>query len=306
MARQVISLAPSDYVAGGLLQDIDVEITDIRFVVWNYGGAVADPVLAVRMDLEYGEGENKKTEEQYWSCGSLRDFIPSEDGFSVEQAEGSTKTCLNNNSNWAHCIQRFVALRFPEEKLRPGRLDVMIGTRWHLVRIPAPDREGFTPTPTNKERKFAPTIAVPDHISRLPWEKKDLARGKRPAASATPIRPAGESQAATPANSIPAAPAQTAAPASAPLTSAPPPSPVAVDTPDASITSLALSAVTTAFTNVGNPPQLDNYPGMRRDLFLAMQGAPNDVRTRALALVFDPKWLADNNFILEGATLIRI
>jgi hypothetical protein len=181
------SLLPEEWVSGGLLNDVDVDITDMSFVDdWTYNGQVETPPLALRVTMTDEAGAETI---QYLSAGDLTRFVPSEDGKRAVPAEGSTATALNNNTNCAAFLASIMEQGFPK-KLVSDRVDVFEGCNVHVNRVPQKKRAGLATD--GKERE----VLIVTKINSLPGEKATTAAAaSRPkgvkAATASPKKAAG-------------------------------------------------------------------------------------------------------------------
>ena len=89
-----VSLRPSSYTSGGLIDDCDVTFKELRFALWDYDGKADADVPALRVTMETEDGESTI---QYFSAGRTDHFMPTEDGLG---AVGS-HTCLLYTSDAA-------------------------------------------------------------------------------------------------------------------------------------------------------------------------------------------------------------
>ena len=79
-----ISLSPDDATQGGLIDDIDVEITDAATCEWDYNGQQeAGPALAIEFT-----DPNGATHAQYYSAGKAIDWSPTENGEGFQAVSG--------------------------------------------------------------------------------------------------------------------------------------------------------------------------------------------------------------------------
>jgi hypothetical protein len=164
------SLRPSDFTTGGLIDDVDIEVKEARFVMWDYAGQVRDPVPALAVTMETGGEGTPITESytQYYSAGDARNLMPSADGKALEVVGGSGG--LKSSSNAGQFLVSLVNAGFPEDRLLDGDISVMDGLEAHVHRIPQPERKGLVKTPKQGDREA--TILVVSKIHRLPWDKK--------------------------------------------------------------------------------------------------------------------------------------
>ena len=161
-----ISLKPSEAVeGGGLLDDVNVELTKPRFEMWDYQGKIANPVPALVIDLvPQGDDEDAEPVMQAWSMGSAKDFVPSKDGKKLNPI--GSRTAPNSSSNGMLFISSLVNSGFPEDTIEDD-IDFMEGTVAHVQRQPAPKRPGLV----RKEGDREPTYLAVTEIISLPGEK---------------------------------------------------------------------------------------------------------------------------------------
>lgn len=191
-----ISLATKDFVQGGLLNDVDVEVLESQFVIYNYEGKAnlsADPPLALKLHLKVVDDETEHTE--YITCGSSRDFVPNEDDNGDTIEKNGTATNLRKGSNLFLFNQSLEEAGFPQAKLAEGKASNYKGMKFHLERRAAPKRTGLKDQGDDaKEKTF---IACSNLISTV-WDKKGKATAAPKAAAAAP-------KASAPAKPAPAA-----------------------------------------------------------------------------------------------------
>ena len=169
---KVMSMDPEDFIRGGLLNDVDVEVTAAEFCTWNYGRSDIEPVLALKMELkDMGSGD---VVDQYWSAGAANQFVIIDENGDGGAAEGpqfgsATKEGVNDSANVSLL---FVSLKnngFPREKLVQFTCTDIVGLQGHVVRDQAPKRQGLKDQPTEGDREK--TVLVCSKIIKLPWEK---------------------------------------------------------------------------------------------------------------------------------------
>lgn len=179
---------------GGLLDDVDAVIKEMRVVNWDYNGKVPVPVPALKATLEIDGVDGGH--EQYWSMGKGTDWQPSEDGFSVVAVGKATG--ITRSSNAGILIESMVNAGFPENKVTDD-VRCFEGLKAHWTRVSAPKRAGSAPkAPRADGRVFEDTILTVGSILSLPGEKKK--------ATAPPKAAAGSSAPKTTAAPAPAAP----------------------------------------------------------------------------------------------------
>jgi len=168
-----LSLRPSTFSQGGLIDDIDAEIVRARFVIYDYDGKADRPALCVLLQLKDSEGQEHA---QYYSAGDPAYFVPSEDPKN-EELNGITlvqvgdKTSLNGGTNAALMLNSLVQAGFPEDKLDAGDLRAIEGLNAHFNRVPQPKRSGLPKKP-GQEGKGDPMVLLITEINSLPGEQK--------------------------------------------------------------------------------------------------------------------------------------
>jgi hypothetical protein len=179
-----VSLNPDTFSKGGLIQDVDVEIIGGRYTLEPPPGYTQRDRVFAELNLKVLDDGSEV--DQYWSVGANTDFTPSADGLGLTPT-GSRET-LNDNSNFSIFIQNLVNVQFPKQSLT-DKLDCLFGTQVHVVRIPAPEREGLA---KDKDAKKS-YILVPNKLIKLPGEKRKAAAGAKKSAGAAPASaPAAE------------------------------------------------------------------------------------------------------------------
>lgn len=134
--EQYVGSSPEDFVAGGFLDDTDVDIVKSRFVMFDYNGKLPEPIPALAVTYKTDEG-NEHT--QNYKAGNAKDFIPSKDG------SGLLPTGRNQfikNTNFHIYVIALRSAGFDNEEANKGNWSVLEGLRVHVVQQAAPKREG--------------------------------------------------------------------------------------------------------------------------------------------------------------------
>ena len=202
-----MSMNPDTFTSGGLINDVDGNITDAGTVQWDMNGQVdpTTPFLAVEITDDNGTAHT-----QYYSAGKPEDLQPEEshEGF----ISPSGKSGINNSTNLGMFLASLVENGFPKEMLDDGNLKVIIGTRAHFLQK-AVERTGLIRTGKNAQRPS--TVLLVSKIHSLPGADtvapaKSPAKpgvGAKPTASTVSGKPNGKAvghAAATAAASVPA------------------------------------------------------------------------------------------------------
>ena len=181
-----VSLKPSTFSKGGLIQDVDVEIIGGRYTLEPPEGYTQRDRVFAELDLKVMDDGSEVV--QYWSAGKNTDFTPSADGLTA--VPSGSRQAFNDNSNFSIFMQNLCMVQFPKALLT-DKLDCLFGTQVHVVRIPAPEREGLAVKGEDKKQSY---ILVPNKLIKLPGEKSKARAGAKgkPTASAAPAAAATE------------------------------------------------------------------------------------------------------------------
>ena len=183
----LVSLNPDTFNIGGLIDDIDVEITDALAVEWDYNGqAPLSPALAV----EYTD-VNGAAHIQYYGAGKLEDWRAHESGEGFVPVSG--KTGFNNSSNVAMLLDSLVKAGFPKDQLT-GNVKVLIGTKCHVLQQ-VTERKGLIRSGPNANKQTS--VLLVTKIHQLPMSgggagvgagaTVHAAQGKANGAATTPV-----------------------------------------------------------------------------------------------------------------------
>lgn len=156
-----VSLKPSDQQQGGILDDMDVVLKSLGFCLYDYGGTIDKPTLALLVIMVDPDGTEH---EQYFSAGDPNRFQPSADGKYVVAVAGAKG--LSTSSNAAIFLKSIVDQGFPEDRIT-HTVEPFEGMEAHVVRIPQPKRSGLVQAEGARDK----TVLVVSKINRLPWEK---------------------------------------------------------------------------------------------------------------------------------------
>lgn len=163
MTEQHASLKPSTFTQGGLIDDVDVDFTEARFVEWDYGGTIDVMALAFCLKMADDEG----TEHiQYYSAGDIKNWEPSEDGHCLVRV--GSATTINDSSNFSQLVASLVNSGFPEDKIDDDAT-IFEGMRCHVRRVAQPKRTGLINKQDGERER---TVLLVTEIHKLPWEKK--------------------------------------------------------------------------------------------------------------------------------------
>lgn len=191
--QQFVSLFPEDAVEGaGLpLDDADVILKDVSFVLWNYNGTQPDgPALRV----VFVDGEDKE-HIQYYSAGKIEKSVPSEDGTKLLPVNLESPRGLNKSTKaYAFLTSMLNADPGVRALLAEGNVKKLTDTRAHVQAVADKEKDGTT---KKNAKGYDRTTILVSKIIALPGQKPAAAGAK--AAKATAAAPAAA--AAAPANS---------------------------------------------------------------------------------------------------------
>ena len=157
-----MSLNPETFLeGGGLVDDVDVVVKDAKFVMWDYNGKIPQPSPALCLTMEVEDEEVL----QYYSMGSAKDWLPSEDG--AQLLSVGTATAIRKTSNGGIFLTSLIDSGFPVEDLGDD-ISVLDELQAHMIRVPAPKRGGLK----QEEKKYEQTILIVSEIIAMPGEKK--------------------------------------------------------------------------------------------------------------------------------------
>jgi hypothetical protein len=268
-----IPLGKDDFLAGGLLNNEDVEIKALQFTGWDYNGAIQESVAALRCELELIDERGKRTgevKEQFLTCGpKLEEVNPSDDGYML--LPGS-KTGLTKNSNFWLWLESAWKKGMPGDFIKSGSVKPLLGVRFHVIQLPAPKREGL-------DQKEGKTYLAVEHFISAPWLSKGAGAG---AGAAAPRAQASQASQAAPAAQPAAQPA---------VDGAQPAESKALD--------MAANLVGAAMATepIAGPSALKVLA------FRAMGKWPAAERNAAIKLIGNPEWLAANGFTVTDTSV---
>jgi hypothetical protein len=272
-----LSLKPSDAQAGGFIDDVDVILKEVRFVMWDYMGQ-GPPTVALHVYMQDEQGQDH---HQYYSAGDPSKMIPSSDGKTLNPAGAATG--LNQNTNALAFISSLVTSGFPEDRIGED-VSIFDGLVCHINQVAQPKRSGL------KDQKEGKTYALVTKILRLPWDEGPAL--KAPAKGAP--KPAGKVTQFTPP-----APAPPPVAAQPPAASA---SPAPTTAPDGALQEKARALVLAILAEKGGTLPKQKLP---TEAFRALSNDSD--RNAVVSLVFSEEFLqkgmADGTFSYDGTTI---
>jgi hypothetical protein len=141
-----VSMNPDSFTAGGLINDIDITISDAQTTTWDMNGAVSPDTPFLAVEMTDGNGT---AHVQYYSAGKPEDWAPEESGEGFVSPSG--KTGINGTTNLGMFLASLVEAGFPKELFDDGNLKVIIGTQVHVLQKVL-ERQGLIRTGKNASR----------------------------------------------------------------------------------------------------------------------------------------------------------
>lgn len=167
-----ISLRPSDATEGGrIVNDMDVEIKDIRFEMFDYNGKSpnASPGIVCNLvDLNSDE----EYADNFWSVGSPSDWAPSDDGKSLVPL--GTRNAPSASCNAMQFLASLVNNGLDEDLLADGDISVLNGLGFHAIRAEVDVSRMRNREPGSR----VPTYIIAKEILFLPGEKNKWMKSK--------------------------------------------------------------------------------------------------------------------------------
>ena len=124
-----VNLRPDSFAeGGGLVDDFNGVITDVRFIMTDYEGAVTEavPVACVKFDVDGEEAS------QNYSVGGKNDFAPDETGMGLVVLK--SKSTLTKKSKFGMLLESLVAMGFPITKMESDSISYLNGFEGHFLR----------------------------------------------------------------------------------------------------------------------------------------------------------------------------
>jgi len=177
MEQQKVSLRPDQFAeGGGLLDDFDGVIADIRFVMTNYDGLLSEavPVCSIRYAVD---GDDVGTD--LLSVGGKGDFIPDDSGMGLIALK--SKTTLTKKSKFGMFMEALVTAGFPLNRME-DEINYLVGLEGHFLRKIVEFR-GLA----KKKDERDSTVMVCTKIIKLPWDQAIRGKGKKGAAASVAV-----------------------------------------------------------------------------------------------------------------------
>lgn len=183
-----VSLNAANFSQGGLVDDVDVLVKDVRWCFYDYQGKSDTDALVLGMELEemsVGADGKRAVHEQYFSAGDKEFFRPSEqakDGV----ADGGylvpiqDRKQLNQNTNAAIFLASLQACQFPVDRLENMSItEALVGAVIHINRVAQPKRQGLIKRTRGGEqgdggKERESTVVVCTKVVALPGQTQSM------------------------------------------------------------------------------------------------------------------------------------
>lgn len=294
-----IRLGLDDFVQGGLVSDVPVEILQIQFRGWDYNGSVQKDILTVWMQLGLLDDNLKRTTdepvENFWSAGGeLEEVVLSDDGYQVGILNSTgAKSAMTKGSNFEIFLQSLSkpingGPAMPKNWLRDNQssLKCLLGAKFHMLRTPAPKREGID-TSGRKRKDFEPTIATAIKVYWAPWSPKTQG-GKV-------TRTAASAPAPAPVNGPPAPDTTTQATTT---------QSTAADSGSSAVDEISIQAKQTVQNALKETPIFEKIDDLKIACFRLHHKTKADTRNAIVKLIADPNWLKGQGFNVQDDGMV--
>jgi hypothetical protein len=139
----MVSFKVADQTQGGLLDDRNVEIKNIGFVMWDYEGSIANDVPALRVEFQpwtddWSE-EDGDINVQHFSAGDAAKIKPSKDGKTLEPVKKGEEVKVSKSSNFGLFIRSIVEAGY-DDNLIEDDITIFDGMKCHVARRAQPKR----------------------------------------------------------------------------------------------------------------------------------------------------------------------
>ena len=273
-AAAINFLDPSTFVAG-LTDDVDLEITSARFEEYDFNGK-AQPrdgksgnVCAIHLTLEGDElGEPL---EQYWGCGPIENWQPTDDGEYVEAVGG--KSGFYKYSAGSLLINAILGIKgIPKGLLSDQKISVLEGYKLHWNQVPS-ERKGQD----GKDK----TLLLPTALVSGPSGKGGSRSSSEAKAKSSARRPAPDDD----DDDQDTPPARKGKPA---------PAPAAKDDDDEDVEQTAVGLAARVAENMADPLTLEDFTAEVFELTSKEKNLDRKAKKKIIELVGDADWIAEN------------
>lgn len=177
MSPKYASINPDDFSKGGVLNDVDVEFIETKFVTGDDAVEQTEGMAKYRnveeslffaANLKVLDGEMKGEEMwQYWSSGKLLYFEPSEDGRHAKPVGSAEK--LSDGCNAYTLFASIVNAGYPRDKFSDD-VGIFEGMRAHVINVEQKKLAGINSNPEDGARART-VLTVENILEPFPWDE---------------------------------------------------------------------------------------------------------------------------------------
>jgi len=167
-----VSINPEEFSKGGILNDVDVEFLETRFMTGEDAEEQTDEMAKYpNFEETLFLAAKFKTDDdevwQYWSSGKLIYFKPSSDGTKAVRTPGGTAERLSDSCNAYTLLASIVNAGYPRDKFEDD-VSIFNGLHAHVIRVEQKKRAGLDSSSEDSPAKTV--LTVESIIEPFPWE----------------------------------------------------------------------------------------------------------------------------------------
>ena len=163
-----VNLRPDTFAeGGGLIDDFDGVIDDIRFIMTDYDGAISNAVCVAQVKYTI---DDEEVGTDLLSVGGKDDFAPNETGMGLTKLK--TKDTLTKKSKFGMYLEELVAVGFPLNKMDSEDISYLNSFKGHFLRR-AVVFEGITKKDDDRKN----TVLLCTKVISLPGEGGKSTKG---------------------------------------------------------------------------------------------------------------------------------
>ena len=163
-----VNLNPNEFSeGGGLIDDFDGIISDIRFIMTDYGGGIQDAIPAAKVVFNI---DGEETEPALFSVGGKGDFAPDETGMGLIKLK--EKSTLTKTAKFSMLLASLVEAGFPVNKMDGENISYLNGLEGHFL------RKAVTYSGIKVKEGKDSTVLLCTKVIKLPWDQKAKGKGK--------------------------------------------------------------------------------------------------------------------------------
>ena len=167
--KGTVDLRPDSFTeGGGLIDDFDGTIADIRFIMTDYDGKMVDAVPVAKVVYTV-DGDEVGTD--LLSVGGKDDFVPNDSGMGLVKLK--SRDSLTKTSKFGMFMAAIVESGFPLNKMDSDDISYLVSTNGHFLRKVV-EYKGLV-----KKGDRDSTVLLCTKINMLPWDAEKGGKGKK-------------------------------------------------------------------------------------------------------------------------------